>query len=204
MTGNDTLNARFLHENSFDFKPNFKIFINTNYRPNVSDMTLFDSGRLKVIPFKRHFGEEEQDKGLKNFFARDENLSGILNWCLEGYRIFRREQLHDPLAVVEATHEYQEDSDRIGQFVNAWLEVGETYEVKTRAAYELYKTWCDEHTYRPESQQNFNSSIQRFFTIKRKRPDDPRIGKTTTPMLIGCRFLEFERGEEPFQDEAGL
>ena len=34
MTGNDTLNARFLHENSFDFKPNFKIFINTNYKPS--------------------------------------------------------------------------------------------------------------------------------------------------------------------------
>jgi hypothetical protein len=27
MTGNDTLNARFLHENSFDFKPQFKRFI---------------------------------------------------------------------------------------------------------------------------------------------------------------------------------
>ena len=55
LTGNDTINARYLHENSFDFKPVFKIFINTNYLPNVSDMTLFDSGRLKIIPFKRHF-----------------------------------------------------------------------------------------------------------------------------------------------------
>jgi putative DNA primase/helicase len=26
LTGNDTINARFLHENSFDFKPQFKIF----------------------------------------------------------------------------------------------------------------------------------------------------------------------------------
>ena len=76
MTGNDTLNARFLHENSFDFKPNFKIFINTNYLPNVSDMTLFDSGRLKIIPFKRHFEEAEQDKGLKSHFAEDTGCSG--------------------------------------------------------------------------------------------------------------------------------
>ena len=65
ITGNDTLNARLLHENSFDFKPNFKIFINTNYKPSVSDMTLFYSNRLKLIPFKRHFEENEQDKGLK-------------------------------------------------------------------------------------------------------------------------------------------
>ena len=79
MTGNDTLNARFLHENSFDFKPNFKIFINTNYKPSVSDMTLFYSNRLKLIPFKRHFEEHEQDKGLKNFFSESHNLSAIFN-----------------------------------------------------------------------------------------------------------------------------
>lgn len=43
MTGNDTMNARFLNENSFDFKPQFKLYINTNYRPAISDLTLFSS-----------------------------------------------------------------------------------------------------------------------------------------------------------------
>lgn len=41
MTGNDTLNARYLHENSFDFQPQFKIYVNTNYLPVINDMTLF-------------------------------------------------------------------------------------------------------------------------------------------------------------------
>ena len=198
MTGNDTLNARFLHENSFDFKPNFKIFINTNYRPNVSDMTLFDSGRLKTIPFKRHFEEHEQDKGLKAFFAEDANLSAIFNWCLKGYQLFRAEQLHDPQAVIDANTEYREDSDRIGQFVSSWLEEGEAYEVRTSAVYTRYKDWCDKHTYRPENQQNFNSAIQRYFEIKRKRPAD---GGSATTMLLGCRFREYENGEEPVEGD---
>ena len=193
MTGNDTLNARFLHENSFDFKPNFKIFINTNYRPNVSDMTLFDSGRLKIIPFKRHFEEHEQDKKLKSFFSQDENLSGIFNWCLEGYRLFCSEQLEDTEAVIVATKEYRDDSDRIGQFVSAWLEKGEAYEVRTSAAYKLYSAWCDKYGYRRENSQNFNSAIQRYFEIKRKRPSE---GGSPTTMLVGCRFLEQENGEE--------
>lgn len=30
LTGNDTITARYLHENSFEFRPNFKIFINTH------------------------------------------------------------------------------------------------------------------------------------------------------------------------------
>ena len=50
LTGNDTITARYLHENSFEFRPNFKIFINTNHRPNITDLTLFESGRIKIIP----------------------------------------------------------------------------------------------------------------------------------------------------------
>ena len=194
MTGNDTLNARFLHENSFDFKPNFKIFINTNYKPSVSDMTLFYSNRLKLIPFKRHFEEHEQDKGLKNFFAESANLSAIFNWCYEGYRLFRASDLADPAAVVAATKEYQEESDRIGQFVDAWLEEGEAYEVRTSAAYKLYGEWCDKYGYRKENSTNFNNAIQRFFPIVRKRPNDGSGAQKTT-MLVGCRFLEVENGE---------
>lgn len=76
MTGNDTINARFLNENSFDFVPVFKIFINTNYLPNVNDMTLFQSGRLKIIPFNRHFEEGEQggagDQGIMYGYATNE------------------------------------------------------------------------------------------------------------------------------------
>src|SRR5699024_1847711 len=30
LTANDTINAKFLHENSFEFKPQFKLYINTN------------------------------------------------------------------------------------------------------------------------------------------------------------------------------
>ncbi len=193
MTGNDTLNARFLHENSFDFKPNFKIFINTNYKPSVSDMTLFYSNRLKLIPFKRHFEEHEQDKGLKNFFAEESNLSAIFNWCYEGYKRLKADHLEDPEAVKTATKEYQEESDRIGQFVDAWLEEGEAYEVRTSAAYKMYGNWCDKYGYRKENSTNFNNAIQRFFPIRRKRPDDGTGGPTT--MLIGCRFLEVENGE---------
>ena len=82
MTGNDTLNARFLHENSFDFEPQFKIYINTNYLPDVTDMTLFSSGRILIIPFDRHFEEWEQDKTLKETFRKPEVQSAILNWLI--------------------------------------------------------------------------------------------------------------------------
>lgn len=199
MTGNDTLNARFLHENSFDFKPNFKIFINTNYKPSVSDMTLFYSNRLKLIPFKRHFEEHEQDKGLKAFFASPESQSAIFNWCYAGYKLFKKQGLDDPAAVTEATKEYQDESDRIGQFVDAWLEEGEAFEERTSAVYNIYGQWCEKYGYRKENSTNFKNAIQRFFPIVRKRPSDGSGGPTT--MLVGCRFLKQEKGEVDHPEE---
>lgn len=194
MTGNDTLNARFLHENSFDFRPNFKIFINTNYKPSVSDMTLFYSNRLKLIPFKRHFEEHEQDKGLKAFFSEEQSQSAIFNWCYAGLKLFNKQGLDDPTAVTEATKEYQDESDRIGQFVDAWLEEGEAFEERTSAVYNIYGQWCEKYGYRKENSTNFNNAIQRFFPIVRKRPNDGSGSQTT--MLVGCRFLKQEKGEE--------
>ena len=93
MTGNDTMNARFLHENSFDFKPQFKLYINTNYRPAISDLTLFSSDRVIIVTFDRHFGEKEQDKNLKELFAMPNSQSAILNWLLDGYRLIQSEGL---------------------------------------------------------------------------------------------------------------
>ena len=103
LTGNDKITARFLNENSFEFYPQFKFFINTNHLPKVTDVTVFSSGRVKVIPFERHFSEAEQDKGLKKKLAQVGNLSGILNWCLDGLRLAQETGFDPPSAVLAAT-----------------------------------------------------------------------------------------------------
>ena len=193
MTGNDTINARFLNENSFDFVPVFKIFINTNYLPNVNDMTLFQSGRLKIIPFNRHFEEGEQDQGLKGQFAKPENLSGIFNWCLEGYKKFCQRGLELPQAVTKATEDYKDDSDRIGQFIEAWLEKEDGSELRTAAAYQLYTKWCEENGYSSENQKNFKNAIGVHFKVVRKRP---KGGGGQTTLIMDCKFKEVEDGAE--------
>lgn len=193
MTGNDTINARFLNENSFDFVPVFKIFINTNYLPNVNDMTLFQSGRLKIIPFNRHFEEGEQDQGLKGQFAKPENLSGIFNWCLEGYKKFCQRGLELPQAVTKATEDYKDDSDRIGQFIEAWLEKEDGSELRTAAAYQLYTKWCEENGYSSENQKNFKNAIGVHFKVVRKRP---KGGGGQTTLIMDCKFKEVEAGAE--------
>ncbi len=55
LLGRDRITARFLHEGEFEFIPKFKLHLNCNYLPVVSDLTLFQSNRIHVITFDRHF-----------------------------------------------------------------------------------------------------------------------------------------------------
>lgn len=91
LTGRDTVSARFLHENEFQFKPKFKLILNSNYLPVISDKTVFSSNRVKVVPFERHFTEKEQNKHLKEQLQQE--IDGILNWCIQGLSLYRKEGL---------------------------------------------------------------------------------------------------------------
>lgn len=185
LTGNDTINARFLHENSFDFKPLFKLYINTNYLPAINDMTVFSSNRVIIIPFERHFDESEQDKTLKKEFAKPEVQSAILNWLLEGYALLQKEGLTPPQSVKVATAQYEHDSDKMVLFMEDCMEQGD-YEERTSAIYQRYRTWCQENGHYPESMKNFRQSLETVATVVRKRP---KTGGNKTTMVIGYRLI---------------
>lgn len=188
MTGNDTLNARFLNENSFDFKPQFKLYINTNYLPVISDMTLFSSGRVVIIPFNRHFEEWEQDKSLKEEFAKSNTQSAILNWLVDGYRLLRKEGLKLPNAVSEAIRAYSHDSDKVAQFAEERLIAEPDGETRTSAVYEAYRTWCYENGCYTENSRNFVHELKKFGRVERRRP---KGGGEKTTLLIGYRVRDF-------------
>lgn len=191
MTGNDSINARFLHCNSFEYRPQFKLFINTNYLPSVDDMSLFSSNRVRVIPFDRHFEPQEQDPNLKYLFSEESAKSAILNWLIEGWNLLQKEGLNSPAAVVEAIKEYAHDSNKIALFAEDELVAIENDEVRTSYVYARYKTWCSVNGCMPENSSNFKRSLLSLGLVERKRPMG---GGEKTTMLLGYRL----KGDVPF------
>ena len=167
LTGGDTYTGRFLRENPVEFSPEFKIFINSNHLPNTSDDTIFSSGRIKMLPFDRHFSVEEQDLTLKRQFRRWENMSGILNWLIEGYRLLRAEGLVVPVRVKVAVEEYRQELDEIGAFFSD--EVGESHgnRVPTSEMYIHYGRWSKENGYRPMNNRRFVGELRRRCDVRR-------------------------------------
>lgn len=70
--------------------------------------------------------------------------SGILNWLIQGYALWKKEGLEEPEAVRQANEEYRMDMDAVGTFVNDCLEIDATlkWRLHTRLLYETYLKWC--------------------------------------------------------------
>jgi len=169
LTGGDAYTGRFLNENPVEFHPEMKVFINTNHLPKTSDDTVFTSGRVKLIPFDRHFTPKEQDMGLKKLFRRRDNMSGILNWLIEGYRLLKAEGLGVPDKVREAIREYMGSADDIGVFLGEVLIPADGSRLKTSDLHRLHQGWAKDNGYRPMSTQEFVGELRRRGNVKRDR-----------------------------------
>ena len=183
LTGNDTLNARFLHENSFEYQPQFKLFMNTNHRPTVNDETLFLSGRLKLIPFDRHFAEGQQDKNLKHYFAQPECLSAALNWCLAGLRKLQLEGLAEPDCVRAAIASYREESDWLTQFMQEHLLPDDKARVRMKQVYAAYAAWCRQNGFLQVNSAVFRRMLGEKAVIRKMRPDS-----NVNAVLVLCGY----------------
>ena len=159
LLGRDSITARHLYQRETTFIPKFKLVINTNFLPTITDDTVFSSGRINVISFDRHFEPQEQDKDLKNRLRDKTELSGILNWCIEGLRLYRKEGLEPPAAVQIATDTYRTDSDKVGNFINECLAKTDKNS-KAKDVYEAYTKWCDDNGYGCENKGNFFAELK--------------------------------------------
>jgi len=162
LLGRDPVTARHIYEREFEFVPIFKLMINTNYLPVVTDDTLFTSGRVKVITFDRHFEPEEQDPRLKSRLKTKDNISGIFNWILEGLRLFLEdgEMLIAPDPVVKATEDYRHKSDKIQNFIDECLFHMPGMNTPMKEVYEAFSQWCDLNGYGTENKGNFIAEMK--------------------------------------------
>jgi putative DNA primase/helicase len=158
ITGNDQMTARFLYGEFFNFTPTFKIFMATNHKPMIKGTDHGIWRRIKLIPFTTRIPEEKQDKHLE--MKLREEASGILNWLLEGTVRWKRERLKVPTAILNATDEYREEMDVIGNFLKECCIQRPEVSVRIRELFKAYQDWCDEN--------NEHGVSERFFGLRLK------------------------------------
>lgn len=114
LTGNDVVTARFLYGRYFEFRPQFKVFMALNYTPLITGV---DDGIWRRLIFLnvKQVPKEEQDRGLVEKLKKE--LSGILNWAIEGCCRWLKEGLVIPEKIIETTTTYRREMNPIEEYI---------------------------------------------------------------------------------------
>lgn len=167
LTGGDPIRARFLKEHFFTYIPCFKIVINTNYLPKIFDDTVFESNRVVLVSFDVHYDLSRRDDTLKDRFVKEKNLSGIFNWCYEGYRMLERSgTLNVPDKSKLLFDYYRDKSDVAKQFISECLMPIEGARLKFKSAYDRYQEWARDNGYKPYNRGNFKEKMGKHVEVK--------------------------------------
>ena len=141
LTGGDPITARELRQQPFTFKPQFKLWLQANNAPLLSDEDEAMWSRVIRIPFNHRF--ENPDPGVKARLA-DARLSGpaILAWAVRGCLEWQQGGLQIPDDIRKSITEYKESMDPLAEFYLR-CEFGEQYKVGSSEMYHAYLAWCD-------------------------------------------------------------
>lgn len=167
LTGSDTITARYMHRNFFDFQPNCKFYISLNNLPAIVGT---DDGiwrRVKKIEFDYKVGEKDRIAKFSDVLIKEES-EAILAWIVDGAVEWYEHGLSPPDSVIEATRNYREDMDIVFNFINEKCEVGTEYEVKSSDLYRSYKMWCEDSGHFDIKQRKFNNELVNKGYIKKK------------------------------------
>jgi putative DNA primase/helicase len=159
LTGGDSIAARFLHQEFFQFTPVCKLIIAGNHRPGARGSDYGFWRRVREVPFLVTIPEDKQRPFEELVADLCSELSGILNWALRGWMLYRSEGWGTCQAIDSATAEYKKDSDRIGKFIEERLvEFGGC--TPGKEIYGDYRQWAKENGEYELSRKAFDERLK--------------------------------------------
>jgi len=142
LTGGDTISARRIYGDPFDFEPTHKLWMFGNHKPIIKGDDHGIWRRVHLIPFEYKFSKDtiRKTEDVMNDFKGE--LSGILNWCVEGFIRFKESGLHAPEIVKQEVQKYKNELNS----VSAWYDervLESTENIDYSFLYADYAQYCD-------------------------------------------------------------
>ena len=139
LSGGDSIAARGMRQDFFEFDPKFKLLIAGNDRPLIRKIDEAIRRRFHVVPFCVKINEPDPDFRQKLV----EEWPGILAWMVEGCLMWQEQGLSAPRAVTGATTEYLQEQDVVGRWIADECEMSNSAEAPIADLDQSYGAWCN-------------------------------------------------------------
>jgi putative DNA primase/helicase len=153
LTERTEMKVRHLNQSFFSFIPQHHLTLMFNDPPIVKAQDDGTWRRLSLVPWPMKFIEPteahlhppdtpQKDLGLPDRLLGE--LPGILNWLLDGVRLYLDRGIQLPESIREATQGYRADMDPVGGFMRAVVRPAPGAWVSGKVLYQTYQRWCEE------------------------------------------------------------
>ncbi len=144
IVGGDTIKARPMREDFFDFQPSHKLYLASNHKPIVRGTDEGIWRRLHLVPFTVEFPTERQDPNLTSKLL--DELPGIAAWAVAGCGEWFNRRLDPPPEVVQATQGYRTEMDVFAQWLGDCCVTGDYYSVRASHLLDSYREHSGQRT----------------------------------------------------------
>jgi putative DNA primase/helicase len=141
----DPITERPLYQNERIFMPSHTLIMALNFLPKISSTDLGTWRRIAVVPFKAQFQGRQEIKDFATVLFNSD-ADAILSWIVEGAIKYIKNdcKITLPAVVAEATAQYKNAEDWLGNFLQECCEMGE-YEESGGSLFDAYKEWCGQN-----------------------------------------------------------
>ncbi|MFW6015081.1 MAG: DNA primase family protein [bacterium] len=182
----DMITSDRKHKKSYKFKPITSFMFATNKLPKSKDTSRAWYRRFEIIEFPNHFKNDHNKIGEISTNIEKE-LSGILNWALEGLRLYKKHGWLISNKMKSLKNEYIRYNNPIKAFIDDEIIITKNMDddlIPTGHVYEKYKEWCKANCFEVESIHK----LSRTFTSQGVVSSPERIGGSTHRHYHGIKL----------------
>ena len=161
LVSGESIRARLLYGNFFEFKPSAQVIVAGNHAPQQSSADTGLERRLLVV--RAEHQPEVEDVRLLDKLKPEH----VLSWLLEGAAQYHVEGMRPtPASVAASTRAYAEQSDILREFLatrREWPQV-------RSEMYQQYKAWTEIDGGKPLGKQRFNATLREDYHFEEFKP----------------------------------
>ena len=194
ISGGDTLSARFLHQEFFDFEPEAVLLFVTNFYPFIDVEDKAFLRRVRLLRFPKNFSENQPDLRLPEKLERE--LPRVINWALQGFQLYQREGLVPTASMLQELGRYKKFIDPLDGFYEDQILVTgkETDFIPT----DMLFTEAESYAMSEDRGKIEKSHLVQYMRTKGHERTQRRINRDRVRGYANIRIVEFRDDNLPF------
>lgn len=182
----EPLSAERKGKDPFTFRNTARMIFSANALPKANDNSHGYFRRWLILRFPNQFppGHPARDERLIEKLTTPGELSGLLNWAIEGLRRLKdRGYFDEPASSRSELEEYRRTNDSVRAFAEEYLAEDPTGRVERANVFPHYRIFCGEENLRPVAAQRFYAKLREIFPMA----GEAKSGGSR--MITGVRYV---------------